>query len=358
MHAGAARDLAARWVEGQAPALSGLCAAHLVGGLVSLPLDAMVSPASDVDLHLIFEPGSPALSSSDPFGAPLEVQYEGLPLEAGLKSRGEYASPEAVLANPEIAYHLTRDCVLYDPIGLLARLQPAVQQQYAVRHWVVARVEHERQGMTQALAMRPQVQAMGGTASAFGLLGYAATFAMLAPSIAALKPLRVGSRLPLHLQETLAEYDRLDLYEALLDLLGVRTVTPATVEQRLAEGLRAFDQAVAVHRTPVPFGHKFQAHLRPYFSESCHGMLQEGHHREAMCWLLPYYLTGAAILLTDGSDSEKRATGVRLGEFLASLGVENETAVDRKYGQAATVYGELFALANDIIARQSAIREA
>src|SRR5215212_7517491 len=98
-----AKQIAKAWVEANAQMWPGLRAAHLVGGITALPDDAPFPTAKDVDLHLIVDEESPALQRKGPGPNILEVAYGGLSIEAGIKSAAGYASPEAVLANPEIA---------------------------------------------------------------------------------------------------------------------------------------------------------------------------------------------------------------------------------------------------------------
>src|SRR5690606_14851936 len=96
--------------------------------------------SKDLDIHLVLEAGSPLLQQMGPVPNIIDEEFKGLAIEAGPKPVNEYASAASVLANPEIAHHLTTDCILYDPAGLLTGLQPEVRRRYAEREWVEARV--------------------------------------------------------------------------------------------------------------------------------------------------------------------------------------------------------------------------
>ncbi|MDP9358011.1 MAG: hypothetical protein M3R02_22560 [Chloroflexota bacterium] len=126
MDAGQAKRTAGRWVEANAPRWRGLRAAHLVGGITAMPDDTPFPTYKDVDMHLVFDDGSPSLRPDGPFPGIIEVSYDGILIEAGVKSVAEYRSPEAVLANPEVAYHLTVESSLYDPNGLLDGLREGI----------------------------------------------------------------------------------------------------------------------------------------------------------------------------------------------------------------------------------------
>jgi hypothetical protein len=263
-----AKQIARTWVEANLDRWPGLVAAHLVGGITTMPDDAPFPAHKDVDVHLIFAEGSDLPPSASRWMNILEVSYGGLSIEAGLKSVTDYRSAETVLANPEIAHHLTVDSVLYDPTCLLRGLQRAVRHEYPRRRWVLARVEHERRALAGALAMRPMAAEHFGTTGEINILGYSKTFLTAALCVATLNPPRMGGRVFLRLRRLMAEYDRLDLYEDVLAHLGVAHVGRARVEELLAEATEGFDLALAVKKGPSPFDHKLQPHLRPYFVET------------------------------------------------------------------------------------------
>ena len=171
MNAKQAKQAAQAWVDANLRQWPGLRAAHLVGGITTMPDDASFPTHKDVDVHLIFDEGSPALQPEGPFSGILAAHHGGVAIEAGIKSATEYGSPEAVLSNPEIAHHLTLDSVLYDPDGLLRALREPVRRDYPRRRWVLARVEHERNGLAGALALRPVVREAYGASGEVNILG-------------------------------------------------------------------------------------------------------------------------------------------------------------------------------------------
>jgi hypothetical protein len=82
----------------------------------------------------------------------------------------------------------------------------------------------------------------------------------------------------------------------------------------------AFDHAVTVKRTPVPFGHKFYPHLRPYFVETCRSLLADGHPEEAAGFAIPYFINGTQIMLVDGPAEERPRWAEPLAAWLAANG--------------------------------------
>jgi hypothetical protein len=349
-NAAEAKRTAKQWIATNLASWPGLRAAHFVGGITTMPDDARFLVDKDVDLHLIFAEDSPILRTGGPFLNIIEAEYEFLLVEAGVRPQQEYASAEAVLANAEIAHHLTVDSVAWDPDGWLRGLQAQVRREYPCRQWVLARIDHERKGLASALALLPMARAATGASGEVNILGYTFTYMAATLAVAALRAPRIGSRTFLHLRESLAEYGRLDLYEEALAVLGLREMDVGQVEQALAEGAEAFDVAVQVRRTPHPFQHKLQAHLRPYFVAACQNMLDAGQHREALGWLLPFYLSSTDVILADGTEEEKQRFAARQAGFLESLGMAAAEARAARFARATQLYRRVFALAADIVA--------
>ncbi len=351
MDARQARDVAREWVAVNLDQWPGLRAAHLVGGLTTMPDDAPFPSHKDVDVHLVFDEDSPALLPAGPFPPILEVSAGGLAIEAGLKSVAEYRSAAAVLANPEIAYHLTVDSLLHDPSGLLRDLRDEVVRDYPRRRWVHARIDHERAGLADALALRPMVAAAWGASGEALILGYSATFVAAALNVATLAPPRMGGRMLVHLREVLAAQDRLDLHEEMLAVQGVQYVTPALVERTLGEAAETFDLAVAVRRTPHPFQHKLHRHLRPYFVESARGMLRDGFHREAMAWVVAFAVGTTDVVLADGPEEVKPELARRRATLLGELGLVDDADRTAAFARAERLYDRAFALAREMVDR-------
>jgi hypothetical protein len=352
--AGTARAAARTWLETNQARWPELRAAHFVGGIASLSDAAPFPPEKDIDLHLVFAEGSPALVPQGPFPPIVEEIAGAWPLEAGLKSVADYRSPEIVLANPEIAHHLTVDSILFDPERLLADLQGPVRAGYPHRRWVEARLAHERRTYDGAVGMRPMVVAQYGVGTDVLLLGYMMVILTATFGVAALAPPRGGGGALAHLRTALAAHDRPDLYEALLTLLGLADATPEQTRAWLAVAANLFDRAVVVRRTPHPFQHKLHAHLRPYLVDSSAAMIAAGDHREALGWITPILVSSADVLLADGTE-EDRAVAAQKREFLAFLGFGAADVAVERFARALRLYDEMFDLADAVAAANPAI---
>lgn len=350
MKAGEAKHRVRQWIELHQSEWVGIRAAHFVGGITALADEAEFPAYKDVDLHLVFDDEIPPLPSASPFMSILEEEFEGVLIEAGVKSVAEYRSPEAVLANPEIAHHLTLDSVLYDPDGVLSGLQAQVRRRYAERQWVQARIAYERAGVRWVYDRRagvpPSVEA--------NLIGYSFTFITAALAVAALKPPAVGGRMAAHLHEHLAASGRPDLYEDVLAVLGVQDASPRQVEALLREAAALFDRAVLIQRSPFYFAHKMQPHLRPYFVDTCHAMLAQGLHREALVWTVPFHLAATDIILVDGEEPERPGAVECQHTLLHLLGMDTPEGRADRWEQAERLHEACFAIADQVALRHPA----
>jgi hypothetical protein len=355
MNAGEARAVAARWLEANRERWPELRAAHLVGGVTSMLDDEPFPASKDLDLHLVLDAGSPLLEQMGPIQNLIEEEFEGLAIEAGPKSIDDYSAAGVVLANPEIAHHLTTDCILYDPAGLLAGLQPEVRRRYADRKWVEARVNREREGFEAALAMRPMGAAMYGASAEANLLGYAHTYLTAAMDVANLRPPQIGGRSFARLRQSLARAERLDLYDRLLAILGLAGMSPERASRLVDEAAELFDVAVVSRKTPHPFQHKFHAHLRPYVVDACREMIAEGNHREAAGWATPFLLSAADIIGVDGpNEARERAAGLQRA-LLEDLGLATADALDRRYEAMAALGNDVFWLIGELVRDNPAV---
>jgi hypothetical protein len=352
-----AKATARAWVEASADDWPGLRAAHLVGGITSQPHEVPFPMTKDVDLHLIVDEASVALERDGPGPNILEISYGGLAIEAGVKSLADYASAEAVLGNPEIAFHLTVDSILYDPSGSLQALQEPVRRNYPRRRWVLARLEHERLGFAGALELLRSVSATWGASGEVNIFGYTTTFLAAALAVARLCPPRLGGGTLIHLREHLAAQDRLDLHEEILTLLGVASISPRQAMRVLEEGAEAFNLALELRQKPHPFvpgEHKLFPHLRPYVIDGSRDMIEAGYHREAMPWIAALSLATTDLILYAGPEEVRAKFAARRAALLRELGFDHDAKPARRE-QMRALSDRVFTLAEEIVATHPAI---
>jgi len=348
MNAKQARRSAQHWIDSNQQHWPGLVAAHFVGGVTTMADHEYFPPTKDLDLHLIFDASSPMLQEKGPFMNILEERYEGVAIEAGVRSMAEYESIEKVLGNPEIAHHLTLDSIVDDPFDYLSTLQIGVRAGYCDPFWIAERIDYERRGLDAAFDLRAPAGEMFGPAGEMTILGYTTTFAKAVLDVGSLHAPRIGSRLGVNLGARLETLGRTELFDETLMFLGIEPVSSTTVAWWLERGSVLFDEAVAMRKSPHPFQHKLYPHLRPHFVDSCRRMIDEGHHREAMWWLMPFIEATTDILLVDGPADRKQGIADTQSEFLQLLNFTDPAARDAKYAQARACYERYFALAEEL----------
>lgn len=341
------KHITGEWLAQNLAQYPGLCAAHFVGSITTMPDEAHFPEYKDVDVHLIFNEGSPALESHGPFANVLETEYRGVILEGGYKPLADYHTPEIVLSNPEIAYHLTVDSLLYDPDGWLQRLQAPVRDAYVCRTWVLARVEYERKGLEQWQGLRPFAQAIDSSGSQqIQLRGYHGSYLVALLCVATLQaPSSAYSRM----RDNLTEYNRVDLYEQVISILSLRNIPTDMLKRLIEEGAEAFDLAVQVRRSPNPFHHKLNPHQRRYFVDKCRSLIADGLIEEAVGWLLAFYFSSVTVILVDGPDEVKPMFAARRDRVVSMLGMNTQESLDEWYQRMMRLDEQFFKLAEELI---------
>ena len=339
MNAGDAIGIAREWVAVQGSRTPGFCAAHLMGSLLTMPPESAFPPSGDVDFNVVVAQDQP----TETFNIP----WQGLILEYSVVSRSQYATPEAVLANPELACNLAHDSVLADRDGSFRALQREVERRYGERQWVEARCAAEKgivMGMLRQLdeANNDGDAAYAANGVALFLSGLLATADGLAPT---------HRRCLVLLKDRLAAHGRSDLYADTLDLLGFARFTRRQVEGYLADCAVAFDRAVEVRRSPCMFPFKFQPHVRPYIIDGPRAMIEEGYYREAMLWIEGWLVFSNQVIQADGAEAERprfreRLDALRAAKVLATPGL---TASRRE--RAHRLAGAIFDLCDQITAQ-------
>jgi hypothetical protein len=341
------------WIADNTNRIPGLCAAHLNGSITSLKEESIFPDDKDVDILLVFAPDSPALIQNGPYSNNLEFLYEGLMVEVGLKPLTDYSDAETILANPEIAHHLTVDSILYDSQGQLSAMQAQIKSQYNRRGWVQARLAYERRGWEQVTAIYETVPEMAVSAR-INLMGWAFTYLS---SLLCVATLQAPTASFMKMREILTVYDRLPLYETYLALFGLDRVTPDLTCQLLAEGCEAFDLAVQIRQTPHPFQHKLHPHLRPYFVNKCQRLLADGYPGEALGPVMPFYLSACDVIMADGTAVQKEFYAKRAADFLQRLGIDSVAEQQARWAESRRLGECFFDLADEIIATHPNIIE-
>jgi hypothetical protein len=330
------------WIDANARQMSGFVGAHLMGGVLAMPKDALFPAASDLDFNIVCE-GARETKTYD-------IAQQGLILEYSVVDASRYCAADDVLANPELACNLAADSILTDPHGLLASLHQEVAAQYACRRWVQARCDYEKQVVHHALeglsrAGTPHEAPWPALNVALFLSGLMAEASLQPPT---------HRRSLVLLRNTLGAYGRADLHEALLCLVGFANLTRPQVERYLGDCADAFDRATAVTHTPVPFQYKFQPHVRPYIVDGAREMIEQGCHREAMFWISGFLTFANAAIQADAPAAERPLYQAKVDRLLDDLGFCTMADVRARAAAARDLAAAVFDIADTLIDRMAA----
>lgn len=336
MQVGEIGDLVQEWVEVHGQRILGYCGAYLFGSIATLPPDASFATYRDVDVIIVLNSGT------RPTDANLEVPYKGLMLEVGFIGLDEHQSAEAVLVRPDRAGTFAHTRILGDPTGTLVPLQQEVRRSYAERHWVRARFDVEKQALAGGLDAMPHAPApvprlLALVQVAFGLAGLLAVARLEMPT---------SRRALIQLKRHLEEEGRADLYTEVLAVCGVAAMEVAEVKGHHRNLLSAFDRAVEVKQTFVPYGFKVEAHTRPYADEAIAELIDEGYHREAAFFLALPYGGVSAIIQNDAPEEERAAVQAGFDRLLAALDLMEPTRWPGRVQRAQALASQISTVAD------------
>jgi len=345
MNVGQSIELAKDWVEAHGQHTPGFCGAHLMGGLTYTPKEALFADFKDIDLNIVAQ-GAPGYEVRD-------VLYQGRILEYGTVTIDRYRSAEVILSDIELASNLAADSILADPLGMLAELRRTVAKEYPRRKWVVARCEQLKNSASQSVAELSR--ASSAVEALVHVLFLVRDLAGLV-AVAGLRP-PTNRRCLILMREILAQSGQSALSEDGLGVLGVAQMSRAEAESFLLDGEAAFDKAVAVTRTPIPYQFKLHAYVKPYVVEGAQEMIEAGSHREAMLWIALVILLANSAIQIDAAEGDRPAFQEKANRLTSRLGLDTAPSVKARLQQAQALTDSVFKASDEIVSRNPAIMD-
>jgi hypothetical protein len=345
MNVGQVIELAREWVEIYGSKMPGFCGAHLMGGLNYTAKDSPFPSYKDVDLNILLRDG-------DGWNVH-DVSYKDLILEYGSVNIEEYKSADMVLSDPRLASNLAVKSILSDPTGMLSALHETVALEYPRRKWVLARCDSAKSAAKDTLKELSQANSLS---DAFSNLGFLMLDLSGLIAIAGLKPPTHRRSLVLA-REVLETWGQADLHEEILKVYGSAHFSRSDVEAYLPICARAFDKAVEVKQTPIPYGFKLQSYVKPYFIDGAKEMIDEGFHREALLWISAGILISTNAIQIDASEEEKPIFLANAYRLLSDLGLTTSEDIESRIQQARALTDRVFKVADTIVSQNSEILE-
>jgi hypothetical protein len=129
----------------------------------------------------------------------------------------------------------------------------------------------------------------------------------------------------------------------------------AQAESFLLECAAAFDKAVEVTRTPIPYQFKLHAYVKPYVIEGAQEMIDAGSHREAMLWIAVAVLLANNAIQIDAAEADRPAFQEKANRLASKLGLDTMQTVKIRLQQAQALTDSVFKASDEIVSRNPAI---
>lgn len=310
MRVGTARAAAAEWVRRHAGVEDGFRGAFFSGSTVGLADDVELPSASDVDVIVVTDRADPPakLGKFSYLGALLEVSHLGA---------AEFASADEVLGCYYLASSFRVDTIIADPTGHLRDVHEYVSRRFDHPDSVLRRCAHIRRRIEDGLRTVDPAAPLPDRVIAW-LFPTSLTTQLFA--VAALRNPTVRLRY-LVAREVLTDLSRADLYPALLALLGCAELDRERVQRYLLDLGRTFDATAEVARTRFAFSADITAPARRVVIDGSQHLIDRGHHREAVFWIVATFARCHKILAVDGSPELRHELTPAFEAVVADLGV-------------------------------------
>ncbi|WP_040845269.1 hypothetical protein [Thiorhodococcus drewsii] len=337
--------LAKHYVESQYLGTPGFRGAHLVGSIIHSDRDALFPTYCDVDIAIVLDRVE--------YQEIEEIEQEGYVLECILSSSARYASADAILALPGMACNLEKNSILVDPDGYLNDIHRRVAAEFSGRRWVKIRTED---GVRCARSALDAMRQAANPAEAVHTLGEFIMHCSESITVAHLNP-PTHRRTLANLRALLSTPEELALYEEILTAFGVERISEHEARRFLDQCLQAFDRAIEVKRSPVPFEWKLDPCIRDYLKRGTLEMIEEGAHRESLFWIALFFMISTLAIQQDGTPEERPVYGARLMHFLQALGLESPTAIGQRIEFCSELLEKVESYVDRFVATSSALKD-
>ncbi len=341
-----AKDIARQWVIEEASRVPGFYGAYYAGSVNWLPDDAILPATSDVDIRVAHTPPN----MPDKLG---KLIYRDVMLEVSYESSNQLQSPNLVLGDYHAAGCFRTPSIILDPSGQLTKLQAAVSKDYAKHQWVHRRCEDAMNRILACLQRVNESELFHDQVSAWLFANGVITHVLL---VAGLKNPTIRRRY-MAAQELMAEYGHLDFYEILLSVLGCARMSQVRVARHLAALTNAFDAAKAVLKTPYRFAADISDIARPVAIDGSRELIEGGHHREAIFWMVATYSRCQHVLCHDAPVEMQDRFSIGYRQLVGDLGITSLADLQQRSEQVKELLTRVWEVAEAIMTANPGIKD-
>ena len=343
MTVGEAKAIAREWVAQHAAEVPGLVGVFIAGSMNHRPDDSEYQPNSDVDLWHVME-GDPEVLRHE------RITYEGVLLDTPELPSAQFSDAETVLTSWVNASHLAMPGVIYDPTGRLTAIQREVAIRFAEPRYLKARCagieSWVRGGLLPAMAAGVT---LNGRITDFAFAGN--TIRQL-PLVAAGQPPTFRRSAMLFTNEMIARGHG-ELADGMLEYIGSIAMSRTDAERLLEECRAAFDRAIEVRRSPVPFDFDLCPAARPYMIGGCRELIDAGYPREAVWWIHAAHYIAHNALERDAPQEWEQFYREPYQRLLDAMGIGSHETVAAKVPLAEELLSRTIAVAQEIMSEES-----
>ncbi len=337
--------LAKSFVEKRYLGQPGFHGAHLVGSIIHADPDEIFPTYRDVDIAILLD--SVAHQEIE------EVFQEGYVLECILSATSRYENAEAILANPGMACNLQKNSILVDPDGRLTAIHRKVSEEFTQRRWVKLRAKSDLSVGKSALESLTRSK---NAIEAVHALGEFVMRCSASITVAHLEP-PTHRRTLVNLKALMQRPEEKALFESILDTFGVARLSETEARIFLQQCLEAFDRAIVVKKSPVPFEWKLDPCIRDYLNQGTLEMIEEGACRESLFWIVLFFAISTIAIQQDGLPEEKERYTSRFASFMHALGFDSDVAIKQRIDMCTQLYEKIDAYLDEFIATSPRLKD-
>jgi hypothetical protein len=334
-----AKERAVRWVNDEASKAPGFCGAYFAGSINWMPDDAPFPASSDVDVKVVVE-------NPKSFDSLQHFLYADVLLDVSYTASDKFESPDIILSDYASAAHFTTPNIVADPSGQLAKIQAAVSQNFAQRHWVYRRCEHARDWCLTSLQRLRESDPLHD--QVFAWL-YATSIPNHIVLVADLKNPTVR-RMFVTSRDVLGKYGYRSLHESLLELLDSSKISQWQVNNLLGACAETFDQAKQIIKTPFFGASSISDGGRSLAIDGSRELIEHGDHREAMFWIAITHSWCQKALMNDASLELQQRFAPSYQRLLSELGVTSFPDLQQRTEQLKVLLPAIWEVTEAIIA--------
>jgi hypothetical protein len=281
-----AMEIARHWVREHAEPHPHFRGAFFSGSILDQPDDAPLPTPSDVDVVVV-------LAQVTGEEARTKFRLNGVLIEVTYLAAHELDDVQQVARTFYLAHSFCRAAIIADPTGHLHRLHNAIAPTFAEPLQILVRCNDVFDKMYHRL--------IAFDVSRDDILGWLFPTSLSAVAIIVAGQMNPTVRTRYRVaQNVLYSRGMTSAYEDLLELLGCREVTRPLVQHHLNCVAQIFDQAANLNRKDFPFSCDITTGARRLAIDGSQQLIDAGHHREAVFWIVATHARCVQILHAAG----------------------------------------------------------